>query len=134
MNILLIDDSDLYARMVQRVATQDGHGTTVASSGEEAMAILRREGVHASRPPIGLIICDLHMGTHSGLDTLRLIKADDAVALVPVLLMSVDDSKRQVRLGYQLGAASWITKTSVDQAAQLSEILAYWAQIERIEV
>lgn len=73
MKILIVDDSKTMHMIIKRAlrtAGFDDHPTVFASSGEEALAMIRKE-------PPGLVLSDWNMPGMSGLDLLKTVKAED---------------------------------------------------------
>jgi two-component system cell cycle response regulator len=78
LRILVVDDEPTLRMVISQVLVSDGHEVTVASSGEEALALFRAT-------PFPLVITDVIMGGMNGLDLLREIKHIDSDALVVIM-------------------------------------------------
>lgn len=78
---LLIADDDESLRETLRDLFTPFVDTVVTSSGEEAVSTLERERVH-------LVLLDMHMRELTGLETIRIVKAE--LDLVPCILMTAD--------------------------------------------
>jgi chemotaxis family two-component system response regulator Rcp1 len=83
---------------------------TVASNGEEALAILRREGKHAQAARPDLILLDLNMPRLSGLEVLTAIRTDPELASLPVVMLTSSAAERDVADSYALGVNCYVTK------------------------
>lgn len=82
---ILIADDDFSSREALRDIIQpEGFRTYVVSSGEEALDLVQLENVH-------LALLDMHMGTLTGLETLRL--ARQFRAGLPAILVTADASE-----------------------------------------
>ena len=79
----------------------EGFRTLLASSGEEALDIVRGIGVH-------LVLLDMHMPTLTGLETLQLARQINA--LLPAILMTGDSSQSLMRQAIQAHVYSVIPK------------------------
>ena len=77
---LLIADDDDALRETLRDVFAPFLETVTASSGEEAVCVLERQPVH-------LVLLDMHMRELTGLETLRIVKAELSV---PCILMTAD--------------------------------------------
>src|ERR1022692_3859488 len=77
-HILITDDDDRCREALRDIMEPQGFHTLLASSGEEALDIVRRGVVH-------LVLLDMHMPTLTGLETLQL--ARQVNALLPAILM-----------------------------------------------
>jgi two-component system, chemotaxis family, response regulator Rcp1 len=112
IEILLVEDSPGDV-LLTREALRDAKirlNLQVAADGEEAMALLRREGkyVAASRPD--LILLDLNLPKKDGREVLQEIKADANLAIIPVVILTTSASEADVLRSYQLHANCFVTK------------------------
>ena len=78
MRILIVDDYPTFA-LTLRILLGAGHATSIAASGEEALALLR------AGPPFDLVLYDLTMSGVSGAD-FHAIVAREQPDLVPRLV------------------------------------------------
>ena len=87
--ILLIDDNRGDAILAQRAfqELQPAPEVTHASTGEIAMAILKREGDHAEAATPDVVLLDLGLPRMSGLEVLNAIKTDEALRHIPLIVM-----------------------------------------------
>ncbi len=98
--VLAIDDDPAVRELLQRVLNREGFRVVTAADGEEGMRLAR-----ALRPDV--ITLDVMMPVLDGWTVLSALKADAAVADIPVVMLSIVDDKD---LGYSLGAAEYLTK------------------------
>jgi DNA-binding response OmpR family regulator len=101
--ILVVDDSEDIAMISSRMLTRRGFSVITACDGEEALAIVARQ-----RPSCMLL--DVMMPRMSGLDVLKVLKADPATASIPVIMVTAKTTDDDVLHGYQQGADYYITK------------------------
>ena len=80
-SLLITDDDRAFRETLQGVFEPQGFRTLLASDGEEALWIVRREEVH-------LVLLDMHMPKLTGLETLRLVKRFKSI--LPCILMSAN--------------------------------------------
>jgi signal transduction histidine kinase/CheY-like chemotaxis protein len=99
-SVLVIDDDPAARDLVGRFLTSEGFTVLTASSGEEGLRLAREQ-----RPDI--IALDIIMPRMDGWAVLATLKADPALAGIPVILISVTDDRN---LGYALGASEYLTK------------------------
>jgi two-component system response regulator len=81
--------------------------------GREALDYLRREGQYALAPAVagpGLILLDLNMPGLDGRKTLAIIKQDEALKKIPVVILTTSADEKDVEQCYALGASSYIQK------------------------
>jgi diguanylate cyclase (GGDEF)-like protein/PAS domain S-box-containing protein len=134
--VLVVDDELTMRRLLARFLTLNGHQTLTAGGGAEALALLQQER-------IDLVLLDLMMPEMSGIEVLRRIKADPAVAHLPVVMISAEMDMDKVAECIKTGAEDYLPKpfNPVILAARVSSCLerlrlrareqAYQAQLER---
>jgi CheY-like chemotaxis protein len=107
--ILLVEDDTVDAMTVRRalkdlkVTNQVVH----AINGEEALNHLRAKH-NGDRPCI--ILLDLNMPRMNGVEFLKVVKADDALKLIPVVVFTTSQEDRDVIESFTLGIAGYIVK------------------------
>jgi two-component system phosphate regulon response regulator PhoB len=101
--ILVVDDEEGVAGAIKGVLEHGGFSVAVASSCEQALAI-----VDEHRPE--LIFSDVNMPGHSGLELLRFLKASTTTSDIPLVLVSARAREQDVQNGLLAGAAAYITK------------------------
>ena len=127
--ILIVEDSedDFYA--TQRAFTKANLHNPIkrAISGESALALLQSK-VEA-RP--GLILLDLNMPGMDGRQTLEIIKRDEALKSIPVVILTTSDDERDVVTCYALGANTYIQKpVDFDGLIEaMKRLKGYWFEI-----
>jgi two-component system chemotaxis response regulator CheY len=104
--ILIVDDSPAMRRVVRRVV--DLSGVEVgryleAGDGREALNVLHAEHVD-------LIVTDINMPIMDGEQLLLAVRSDAALAEIPVLVVSTDQSAARVQDMMALGASGYISK------------------------
>lgn len=111
-NVLLVEDSPGDIRLTREAFRNAGNGVRVhlANDGVEAMAFLRREGIHANAPRPDLILLDLNMPKMDGREVLALIKGDDALKAIPIVVLTTSDAESDVVASYKLQANCYLRK------------------------
>jgi len=101
--ILVVDDDKEIVRLVKSYLQKAGYTVITAHNGETALHTLRRE--HPD-----LLILDLMLPDRDGWDLTRLIRNDDTLDDIPIIMLTarVDDSDKIV--GLEIGADDYITK------------------------
>ncbi len=101
MNLLLVEDDALLGKSVQRGLFDGGHRCDWVSEGEEAIRLARSK-------PFDVIVLDLMLPDISGLQVLRLLRAekDQTPVLVLTALGSVDERVA----GLHAGADDYLVK------------------------
>jgi two-component system, chemotaxis family, response regulator Rcp1 len=112
IEVLLVEDSPGDVRLTQeafREANKEIH-LHVASDGVEAMAFLRRQGVHADTPRPELILLDLNLPKMDGREVLALIKEDPNLKTIPTVILTTSESEADIVKSYQLQANCYLSK------------------------
>lgn len=110
--ILLVEDDRASARLVQEalkgatVAVQ----LRVAQDGEQALAMLRRQGSYAEVPRPDLVLLDLNLPMKDGFAVLGELKSDPALKRIPVAVLTTSSAPADIRRSYDLGANCYIVK------------------------
>ncbi|MFW6070656.1 MAG: response regulator transcription factor [bacterium] len=101
--ILVVDDDREIVRLVRGYLRQAGFDVLVAYDGESAMHTLRAESPD-------LLILDLMLPDRDGWDITRAIRADAALAQLPILMLTARVEDVDKILGLELGADDYVTK------------------------
>lgn len=115
--ILIVDDTPANIDLLESICHHVGHTTRRAASVEGGLAL-----AHDQCPD--LIISDIHMVPQDGYDLLRAVKADEQLARIPVMMVSMSGGYgMDGRKAKGLGAAKFIPMPA-DPQLVLAEIQA----------
>jgi two-component system, response regulator len=134
-SILMVEDSeDDYEATMRAFKKVSLHNPIVwCRSGRDALDLLKREGAHrnANGSHPGLILLDLNMPGLDGRKTLQLIKEDDRLKKIPVIILTTSTDERDVQDCYQMGANTYVQKpVSFDGLIEaIKRLKAYWFEI-----
>ena len=106
--ILLVEDDRVDAMTVKR-ALKDLNVTNLlvhTLNGEEALKHLRAE----SNGNPCVILLDLNMPRMNGIELLKIIKADDVLKKIPVVVFTTSQEEQDVVESFKLNAAGYIVK------------------------
>lgn len=112
MEVLLVEDSPGDVRLTQE-AFRDAVARIrlhVVTDGVEAMAFLRREGVHANAPRPDLILLDLNLPKMDGREVLAHIKDDASLKTIPTVILTTSEAEVDIVKSYQLHANCYLSK------------------------
>ena len=98
--VLVIDDDPAVRDLVQRYLVKEGFNVTMAAGGQEGLELARK-----LKPRV--ITLDVMMPGMDGWAVLTALKADPALAAIPVVMMTISDQRD---LGFSLGAVDYFTK------------------------
>jgi len=112
INVLLVEDCPGDVRLTQEAFRELNVciGLHVVPDGVEAMKFLRNEPGHSDAPRPDLILLDLNMPMLDGREVLALIKADDALKSIPIVILTTSDAEADIVNGYQLQANCYLSK------------------------
>ncbi|MDB4886226.1 MAG: cheA, partial [Gemmatimonadetes bacterium] len=113
--ILVVDDSITSRTLEQSVLSAAGYDVVTAVDGLEAWRIVERGG-------IALVVSDVEMPQLDGIGLCERIRASQATATLPVILVtSLDEPAHRAR-GMEAGADAYVTKSGFDQDVLLATV------------
>lgn len=101
--IVAIEDEGMIAEFVGFLLRQGGYELVVVGDGGEALARVREE-----RPD--MILLDVLLPSLDGFEVLRGLKADAALAGIPVVMLTARNREVDMKLAAELGAVDYVTK------------------------
>lgn len=136
IEILLVEDSPTDADLAMRALQQGKLDNNVhhVQDGIEAMEFLRREGDYANAPQPDLVLLDLNMPRMDGREVLKAVRADNALKMIPVVVLTTSDEEPDVLAAYGLCSNAYIVKpVDVEQFfAIVKEIDQFWFRVVRL--
>jgi DNA-binding response OmpR family regulator len=103
LSVLVVEDDPVILRLLEVNFEMEAFAVRSATNGREAL-----DAVRSSRPDV--VVADIMMPVLSGLDFLAELRADPAIADVPVVFLSAKAQAGDVRSGLAAGADDYITK------------------------
>jgi DNA-binding response OmpR family regulator len=117
--VLVCEDDPAMLRIFQFLLRKQGITTVLTTSdGAKVVSISQREKPH-------LILLDLMLPGKDGLSVLKDLKNSEITSGIPVIVISGIESKNQVSLAIDAGAADYVTKPfdSMELGTRLQEFL-----------
>ena len=112
--ILLVEDNvdDYDAAVRSFEAAHLDNPIQWCKSGQDALNYLKREGKYAGVPATrpALILLDLNMPGIDGRKMLSILKQDEALRRIPVLVLTTSADEKDIEQCYQIGASTYIQK------------------------
>ncbi len=136
INILMADDDE-----DDRLLTQDAleesrviNNLYFVNDGVELLAYLNNQAPFQDKqkyPRPNIILLDLNMPRMDGREALKLIKENAALRSIPVVILTTSKQEEDKLRGYDLGAASYITKpvTFEGLVELMKQLGKYWIEI-----
>ena len=110
LKILVVDDFATMRRIMKNILKQLGYtNITEADDGTTALEELKRGS-------FDLIISDWNMPKMTGLDLLKLVRADPAYKDIPFLMVTAEAQKQNVIEAVQAGVSNYVVKPFTAEA------------------
>ncbi|MEO6319234.1 MAG: response regulator, partial [Polaromonas sp.] len=114
-SILVAEDSITSRSLLQNILESAGYKVVTAVDGMDGLTRLKTEH-------FDLVVSDVEMPRMNGFDLTARIRADQALAQLPVILVTSLESREHRELGVDAGANAYIVKSSFDQSNLLETI------------
>lgn len=101
--ILIADDDPDILELVDYKLSQTGYEVVRATDGRMAL-----EEARAGHPD--LMIIDVMMPFHSGIDITKEVRNDPELSGIPIILLTAKSMERDTEQGFAAGATDYITK------------------------
>jgi CheY-like chemotaxis protein len=134
-DILLVEDdrADAELTLAALQECRTASKVAVADNGAEALDYLYRRGNFSTRlggAPI-LVLLDLKLPKVNGLEVLKIMKSDDYLKVIPVIILSSSRETRDLIECYKHGANAYVVKpVDFDKFMKaLKQIGIFWTEI-----
>lgn len=126
--ILIIDDSPDTVAILKAVLTKHGYETHTATSGRQALSLLRQQKVKPD-----LAILDIQLPDLSGYEVCEEMQADEEWSLIPVVFLTGSEQKESRLRAFQLGAVGYLNKPVIsdlllEQVRKAIEVREQWLE------
>ena len=115
LTVLIVEDEALVSEFIRHALESAGYRVTTAVDGIDAWTALKSE-------PFDLVVSDIQMPRLNGFDLTAKIRADPALAGLPVILVTGLASREDRERGIDVGANAYILKRDFDQSDLLDVI------------
>ncbi len=138
IEIMLVEDSPSDADLAVETLSESKvlNNLHLVEDGVEALAFLRREGVHANAPRPDVILLDLNLPKKNGLEVLREIKSDPQLMRIPVVILTTSAAEEDILKSYSLHANCYITKpVDFQQFTKVVRLIEdFWLAVVKLPV
>jgi CheY-like chemotaxis protein len=112
--VLLADDNPSDVYLIREALREHAVDCIlrVASDGKDALRIICSEAPDTDAGSINLIILDLNLPRHDGIEILQRLRESHRLEHVPVVVLTSSDSPRDRLMANQLGAVRYLRKPS----------------------
>jgi two-component system, cell cycle response regulator DivK len=101
--ILIVEDNEKNLKLVRDLLQVKGYTTAEARTGEEGLRL-------AGEDTPDLILMDIQLPGMSGIDAMRLLRANPATARVPVIAMTASVMQKDLNLITEAGFDRYLAK------------------------
>jgi len=113
-SILLAEDNPQDAELILEALTDYklANRVILVTDGVEALEYLRCQGNYTGRRPgnPAVVVLDIKMPRMDGIEVLRAIRADPALKLIPVVMLTSSREEQDLIRSYELGSNAYVVK------------------------
>jgi CheY-like chemotaxis protein len=123
--ILLAEDNPADVYLIREALREHGVECSmqVASDGKEVLGLIMDEGSEQAPEEFELIILDLNLPRHDGIEILERLRESTRLAHVPVVVLTSSDSPQDRLVATHLGARRYLRKpSSLEQFLYLGSV------------
>jgi CheY-like chemotaxis protein len=124
LNILLVEDDHIETLKLARAfkKLEYNHNIINAKNGEEALSFCKLDQPN-------LILLDLNMPKMNGLEFLYLIKNNEKLKFIPVVVFTTSNNHQDLIKAFEIGVAGYIVKPLryENYIIQIEKIINYWS-------
>ena len=113
--VLVVDDALTVRELQRSILERAGFDVSVAADGRDALSRL-------AEAPSELIITDIEMPNMDGFELTAAVRADPALANVPVLILSSRATDEDRQRGLDVGADGYIVKSGFDEGSLVTAV------------
>ena len=129
--LLIVEDNETDVLCLKKAFEKSGIGKPIitASNGEEALAYLKGDLPDQDLRVPNLILLDLNMPIMNGFEFLEVVKSDDRLKSIPVVVLTSSTSSMDMNDSYNNSVAGYIEKPMdpADYLNIVSVLDQYWS-------
>lgn len=114
--ILIIEDEEILADLLQKKLIQAGYSVLVAVDGVEGMKEVKKDIPD-------LILLDIIMPKMGGFEVMRELQKEKKFSKIPIIIISNSGQPVELDLAQKLGATDWLIKTDFDPQEVLNKVV-----------
>ena len=131
LKILLVEDNIIEILKLKRAIENLGmnHEVLEAENGEVALDSIKQEKINPD-----IVLLDLNMPKMNGLEFLAIVRNDESMRHLPIIILSTSNNNRDLIEAYKLGVSGYILKPLKydDYVKKIEYTLQYWSNNELI--
>jgi len=112
IDILMVEDNATDVRLTEEALNNAKvlNSLSVVGDGEAALDFLYQRGRYATVERPDLVLLDLNLPKIDGREVLKIMKSDETLKSIPVVILTASNSETDMVRAYNLGANCYITK------------------------
>ena len=114
-NVLIVDDAITTRSLTMNAFSAAGYNPFCAENGQKALDIIRNN-------KIDCVVTDVEMPVMGGIELIHLIRKDDEISNVPVVIVTAHDNKNYQKQGMDAGASAFLIKKSLDTRSLINKV------------
>lgn len=112
IRVLVVDDAAPMRNSIRYSLQQMGfNDIDMANSGQDALAVMRLKS-------FDIVITDLNMPKMTGMEIVEIMKKDEALSHIPVLVLTAENDKKRVAALIKAGVSGYIIKPYTTKALE----------------
>jgi two-component system sensor histidine kinase/response regulator len=122
LKVLIVEDKEINQRIVSDLLRKKGCRVTMAENGRQALSIL-------NQAPIDMVLMDVQMPDIDGIETTRVIRADERFRALPIIAMTAHAIAGDREKCFQAGMNDYLSKPIIPH--QLYTTMSGWISVDR---
>ena len=103
MKILIVEDEEILAKVLEEKFSNSGFKVSIASDGEAVLPLAKK-----NKPD--MILLDIILPKIDGIEVLTRLKEDEDLKNIPVIMLSNLNEDEKIKQALSLGAVDYMTK------------------------
>jgi two-component system, response regulator len=139
IEILIVEDNSHDAELTLRALRKNNlaNNVLIAHDGAEALDFFFCRGIFKNRSftnPPKIVLLDLKLPKISGLELLKIVKADKRTSHIPIVVVTSSKEEPDIHKAYELGVNSYVVKpVDFDQFMNaISSLGLYWLLVNEV--
>lgn len=135
-DILIMEDRPADIRLIKEALSEveERINISVAMDGEEGLDFLYKRGEHKDVPTPDLIFLDLNMPKKEGKEVLRVVKNDERLKAIPIIVLTNSYHPQEIIEVYKLYVNAYVHKPLDfdDFRKAIATIVSFWLSTAEI--
>ncbi len=136
IDVVIVDDNpdDVILIREALAETRMMNVVQVLHNGDDALAYLQRAEPYPDAVRPQMVLLDINMPGKNGFEVLQAVKADPALRVIPIVMLTTSNREEDIVRGFDGGACSYLTKPiDFDDLLVMTQQLAhYWMRVSKM--